>query len=108
METGAHSSTAKPSWELRRPSHRHGREREAWAAGLRGKAALRTPPLPPAGFSPARVSEQQCSTPGLKGRQSAQKPAPGPGGDVEVPLALGASLCISLPKAKSSNPGLRK
>lgn len=67
-----------------------------------------TPPLPPAGFSPARASEQQCSAQGLKGCESAGKPPLWPEGGREEPLATGTSLCISLPKAKSSNLGLRK
>lgn len=66
--------------------------------------------LPPAGFSPARVSKQQCSTLHLKGCQSAGNPTlwPGGGGGGEGPLATGTSLDISLPKAKSSNSNLRK
>lgn len=67
-----------------------------------------TPPLPLAGFSPTRVSEQQCSVRGLKGCQSAGNPTLWLGGGAEGPLAMGTSLCISLPKAKSSNTGFRK
>lgn len=64
--------------------------------------------LPPAGFSPTRVSEQQCSTLHLKGCQSTGNPTLQPGGGGEGPLATGTSLGIFLPKAKSSNSGLRK
>lgn len=67
-----------------------------------------TPSLPPAGFSPARVSEQQCSTSGLKGCQSAGNPTLWPGEGGEGPLATSTSLCISLLKANSSNPSCRR
>lgn len=78
-------------------------------AGQQGRGLLSTHTLslPPVGFSPARVSEQQCSTLDLKGCQSAGNPTLWPEGG-EGPLATGTSLGISLPKAKSSNSGLRK
>lgn len=80
-----------------------------WTAGLgREGCSPHTPPLPPAGFSPARVSEQQCSVHGLRGCQSAGNPTLGPRGGGEGPRAMGTSLYIALPKDKSSNPGLRK
>lgn len=87
---------------------------QAWSRELgvgrpAGEGLLSAPrSLPPAGFSPARVSEQQCSTLGLKGGQSAGNPTLWPGGGGKGPLATGTSLGISLPKAKSSNPSSRK